>query len=63
MLAKDKLDSSRLESLTDSEEQIAELSRRHDRDKLLLLEENKKLIIEVEQVRLLREKIGAVKLT
>lgn len=48
--AKDKLDSSRLESMTDSEETIAELSRRHDRDKLILLEENKKLIIEVDQV-------------
>ncbi|XP_046676035.1 serine/threonine-protein kinase Genghis Khan isoform X4 [Homalodisca vitripennis] len=49
-LAKDKLDSSRLESLTDSEETIAELSRRHDRDKLILLEENKKLIMEVDQL-------------
>ncbi|XP_054256943.1 serine/threonine-protein kinase MRCK alpha-like isoform X2 [Macrosteles quadrilineatus] len=49
-MAKDKLDSSRLENLTDSEETIAELSRRHDRDKLMLLEENKNLILEVEKM-------------
>lgn len=46
-LAKDKLDAARLEDLTDSEETIAELKRRHDCDKLILLEENKKLALEV----------------
>lgn len=49
-LAKDKLDSSRLENLTDSEETIAEMARRHDRDRLILFEENKKLLMEVDEV-------------
>uniref|UniRef100_A0A1B6EEP2 non-specific serine/threonine protein kinase n=1 Tax=Clastoptera arizonana TaxID=38151 RepID=A0A1B6EEP2_9HEMI len=45
-MAKDKLDASRLESMTDSEETISELTRRHDRERLLLLEENKKISLE-----------------
>ena len=52
-LFKERLDSMRLESVADSEETVAELSRRHDRDKTMLLEENKKLMIEMESVRAL----------
>ncbi|KAE8752370.1 hypothetical protein FOCC_FOCC000842 [Frankliniella occidentalis] len=48
---KDRLDSIRLESVADSEEAVAELSRRHDRDKAMLLDENKKLMIEMESAR------------
>lgn len=48
---KERLDSIRLESVADSEEAVAELSRRHDRDKAMLLDENKKLMIEMESVR------------
>lgn len=47
-LAKDKLDATRLENLTDSEEAFAEMNRKHSREKLLLLEENKKLIHDLE---------------
>ncbi|XP_073988373.1 serine/threonine-protein kinase gek [Rhodnius prolixus] len=46
--AKEKLDSSRLETLTDSEEALSEQARRHDREKIMLLEENKKLAIDVD---------------
>jgi serine/threonine-protein kinase MRCK len=49
-LAKDKLDAARLEELTDSEETIAELKRRHEREKLLLLEDNKKLMMDLDTV-------------
>lgn len=49
-LAKDKLDATRLENLTDSEEAFAEMNRKHSREKLLLLEENKKLIHDLETV-------------
>jgi serine/threonine-protein kinase MRCK len=49
-LAKDKLDAARLEELTDSEETIAELKRRHEREKLLLLEDNKKLVMDLDTV-------------
>ena len=49
-LAKDKLDAARLEELTDSEEAIAELKRRHEREKLLLLEDNKKLVMDLDTV-------------
>jgi len=49
-LAKDKLDAARLEELTDSEEAIAELKRRHEREKLLLLEDNKKLMMDLDSV-------------
>ncbi|XP_059484559.1 serine/threonine-protein kinase Genghis Khan isoform X4 [Neocloeon triangulifer] len=43
-ILKDKFDKSRLESLTDSEETISEIKRMHERDKLILIEDNKKLI-------------------
>jgi serine/threonine-protein kinase MRCK len=49
-LVKDKLDAARLEELTDSEEAIAELKRRHEREKLLLLEDNKKLMMDLDSV-------------
>lgn len=46
--ARDKLDSTRLESLTDSEETILELRKRHDREKKILLDDNRKLISDLE---------------
>ncbi|KAK0161975.1 hypothetical protein PV327_008366 [Microctonus hyperodae] len=46
-LTKDKLDAARLENITDSEETINELNRRHEREKIMLAEENKKLILEL----------------
>lgn len=49
-LAKEKLDAARLENLTDSEETISELTRRHEREKMLLLEDNKKLMMDLEMV-------------
>jgi serine/threonine-protein kinase MRCK len=45
-LLKDKFDKSRMESLTDSEETISEIKRMHERDKLILIEDNKKLILD-----------------
>ncbi|GFG29816.1 hypothetical protein Cfor_00242 [Coptotermes formosanus] len=56
-LAKDKLDAARLEELTDSEETIAELKRRHEREKLLLLEDNKKLMMDLDT---LTESVGRI---
>ncbi|XP_062557470.1 serine/threonine-protein kinase Genghis Khan isoform X2 [Armigeres subalbatus] len=41
--AREKLDSTRLESLTDSEETIMELRKRHEREKKILLDDNRKL--------------------
>jgi hypothetical protein len=49
-VTKDKLDAARLEELTDNEETIAELKRRHEREKLLLLEDNKKLMMDLDSV-------------
>ena len=46
-LTKDKLDAARLENITDSEETINELNRRHEREKIMLVEENKKLVLEL----------------
>ncbi|XP_017876835.1 serine/threonine-protein kinase Genghis Khan isoform X1 [Ceratina calcarata] len=46
-LTKEKLDAARLENITDSEETINELSRRHEREKIMLVEENKKLMLEL----------------
>ena len=46
--ARDKLDTTRLESLTDSEETILELRKRHDREKKILLDDNRKLISDLE---------------
>ena len=48
---KDKLDTARLENMTDSEEALSEQARRHERERLLLLEENKKLAIDIDTVR------------
>uniref|UniRef100_A0A182K9D4 non-specific serine/threonine protein kinase n=1 Tax=Anopheles christyi TaxID=43041 RepID=A0A182K9D4_9DIPT len=48
--AREKLDSSRLESLTDSEETILELRKRHDREKKILLDDNRKLITDLEMI-------------
>lgn len=39
-----------MESLTDSEETIAELRKRHDREKKILLDDNRKLISELEML-------------
>lgn len=46
-ITKDKLDAARLENITDSEETINELNRRHEREKIMLVEENKKLMLEL----------------
>ncbi|XP_043517171.1 serine/threonine-protein kinase Genghis Khan isoform X1 [Frieseomelitta varia] len=46
-LTKEKLDNARLENITDSEETINELNRRHEREKIMLVEENKKLMLEL----------------
>lgn len=50
LLAKEKLDAARLENLTDSEETISELTRRHEREKMALREDNKKLLLDLEMV-------------
>lgn len=49
-MAREKLESSRLESLTDSEETILELKKRHEREKKILLDDNRKLISELEML-------------
>ncbi|XP_066587134.1 serine/threonine-protein kinase Genghis Khan isoform X2 [Prorops nasuta] len=49
-ITKEKLDAARLENITDSEETINELSRRHEREKIMLVEENKKLMLELNTV-------------
>ena len=46
-LTKEKLDAARLENITDSEETINELNRRHERERIILVEENKKLVLEL----------------
>ncbi|XP_018352111.1 PREDICTED: serine/threonine-protein kinase MRCK alpha isoform X1 [Trachymyrmex septentrionalis] len=46
-LTKEKLDAARLENITDSEETINELNRRHERERIILIEENKKLVLEL----------------
>ncbi|XP_018577381.1 serine/threonine-protein kinase Genghis Khan [Anoplophora glabripennis] len=45
---KEKVEKSRLEAISDSEQMIAELNRRHERDKQILLEDNKKLSSNIE---------------
>ncbi|XP_012250949.2 serine/threonine-protein kinase Genghis Khan isoform X1 [Athalia rosae] len=45
--AREKLDAARLENITDSEETINELSRRYEREKMMLVEENKKLMLDL----------------
>lgn len=47
---REKLDSSRLESLTDSEETISELRKRHDREMKIVMDDNRKLINELEML-------------
>lgn len=47
---REKLDASRLESFTDSEETILELRKRHEREKKILLDDNRKLINELEML-------------
>lgn len=47
---REKLDSSRLESITDSEETISELRKRHDREMKILLDDNRKLINELDMI-------------
>lgn len=37
-----------MESLTDSEETISELRKRHDREKKILLDDNRKLMADLE---------------
>ncbi|XP_003425741.1 serine/threonine-protein kinase Genghis Khan [Nasonia vitripennis] len=49
-LTKEKLDNARMENITDSEETINELSRRYEREKMMLAEENKKLMLELGSV-------------
>jgi serine/threonine-protein kinase MRCK len=49
-ITKEKLENARLENITDSEETISELSRRHEREKMMLVEENKKLLLELGSV-------------
>lgn len=46
--ARDKMDANRLESMTDSEDTISELKKRHDREKKILLDDNRKIISELE---------------
>ena len=45
---REKMDSSRLETLNDSEETLTELRKRNDREKKILLDDNRKLINELE---------------
>lgn len=45
---RDKLDTSRLESITDSEETLAELRKRHDREVKMLSDDNRKLLADLE---------------
>ncbi len=49
-LLREKVDTLRLENLTDSEETLGELRRIHEREKVHLLEENKKLLHEIDKV-------------
>lgn len=49
-MLREKIERLRLESMTESEETIGELSRMHDREKILLIEDNKRLVSEMEKV-------------
>ena len=44
------MDHLRLENLTENEETVIELKRIHDHDKMLLLEDNKRLVSELDKV-------------
>ncbi|XP_035893744.1 serine/threonine-protein kinase Genghis Khan isoform X3 [Anopheles stephensi] len=60
--AREKLDSSRLESLTDSEETILELRKRHEREKKILLDDNRKLITDLEMISEANRRLTAERL-
>ncbi|KAK7790994.1 hypothetical protein R5R35_011454 [Gryllus longicercus] len=47
-MIKEKLDAARRADLTDNEEIISEMKKRHEREKILLLEENKKLMMDLD---------------
>nr|CAD7392372.1 unnamed protein product [Timema cristinae] len=47
-LVRDKLDADRLEDITNSEETIAELKRRHEREKMMMLEDKKQLMMDLD---------------
>jgi serine/threonine-protein kinase MRCK len=49
---KEKQEKHRVEAISESEQMIAELNRRHDRDKQILLDDNHKLTSNVEFVSL-----------
>lgn len=49
-LLREKVDHLRLENLTESEENLGELKRIHEREKVHLLEENKRLLVELDKV-------------
>lgn len=47
---REKLDSSRLESINDSEETISELRKRYDREMKILIDDNRKLMTELDVI-------------
>lgn len=47
---REKLDSTRMESLNDSEETIAELRKRHDRELKIVVDDNRKLCADLEML-------------
>lgn len=47
---REKMDSTRLETLNDSEETLTELRKRNEREKKILLDDNRKLINELEML-------------
>ncbi|XP_035704452.1 serine/threonine-protein kinase Genghis Khan isoform X2 [Folsomia candida] len=49
-LLREKMDHLRLENLTESEETLGEIKRLHDREKMHLLDENKRLIVELDKI-------------
>lgn len=49
--SREKIDANRLESMTDSEDTISELKRRHERERKILSDDNRKLISEIEMVK------------
>lgn len=51
ILLKEKVDHLRIENITEAEETTIELKRIHDREQVVLVEENKRLLSDVEEVR------------
>lgn len=47
---REKLDASRIESMNDSEETISELRKRHDREMQIVMDDNQKLITELDML-------------